>query len=133
MSSSNHRVSLSRLALLLGLSVLSAACPIPANPSQGAGTFEGLYLQGFEVSAFTPCGKGAPSSDTGYWVTGNAEFNQRYNDLATTRGPNAFGPVVYVKFTGLLSPLGRYGHLGAYKRGITVEAVSRMEVRETCS
>ena len=127
-----NRIKFLSLAVVVTAVFFSAACPAPTNPSEGAGTFTGLYLQGFEVAAFAPCGSGSPTSQNGYWVVGSADFNQRYNALATTRGPNAFGPVVYAKFTGTLSPEGRYGHLGAYKREITVVAVSEMTVRETC-
>ena len=111
---------------------LSLGCPAPTNPSEGTGTFEGLYLHGFEVSVFTPCGKGAPSAATGYWLTGTAAFHERYNALATTRGANGFGPVVYTRFTGALSAEGRYGHLGVYKREITVTDVTEMAIRTDC-
>ena len=120
------------VAILLTAGFLSAACPSPTNPSQGTGIFEGLYLQGFEVSAFAPCGKGSPDSETGYWLTGSGDFNERYNALATTRGPNAFGPVVHTKFTGTLSAEGRYGHLGAYKREVAVTKVTEMSIRSAC-
>jgi hypothetical protein len=112
--------------------LLGLGCPALTNPSEGAGTFEGLYLQGFEVSAFTPCGKGSPGSATGYWLTGTAAFHERYNALATARGSNGFGPVVYTRFTGTLSAEGRYGHLGVYKREITVTDVTEMEIRADC-
>lgn len=120
-----------------GLAIVTAGflgfgCPALTNPSEGSGTFEGLYLQGFEVSVFTPCGGGSPSSATGYWLTGSAAFHQRYNELATTRGPNGFGPVVHTRFTGTLSAEGRYGHLGVYKREITVTDVKEMSIRTNC-
>lgn len=111
---------------------LSFGCPAPTNPSEGTGTFAGLYLQGFEVSVFTPCGRGSPSSTTGYWLTGNAAFHERYSALATTRGSNGFGPVVYTRFTGTLSAEGGYGHLGVYKREITVTSVTEMAIRTDC-
>ncbi len=111
---------------------LSFGCPALTNPSEGTGTFEGLYLQGFEVSAFTPCGEGSPSSATGYWLTGSAAFHERYNALATTRGSNGFGPIVHTRFTGTLSAEGRYGHLGVYKREITVIDVTEMSIRPNC-
>jgi hypothetical protein len=121
------------LRVCLAAACLTAiACPAPTNPSEGEGTFEGLYLQGFEVSAFTPCGSGAPGSSTGYWLTGSADFSQRYSALATTRGPNAFGPTVYTRFVGTLSAEGRYGHLGAYKHEVSVKTVLEMTVRESC-
>jgi hypothetical protein len=123
---------LGSIAAVVIAGFVSTACPGLTNPSEGTGTFVGLYLQGFEVSAFTPCGNGSPSSETGYWLTGSADFNQRYNALATTRGPNAFGPVVYTKFSGTLSAEGRYGHLGAYKREVTVTNVLEMTVRSSC-
>jgi hypothetical protein len=123
---------LGSIAAVVIAGFVSTACPSPTNPSEGTGTFEGLYLQGFEVSAFTPCGGGSPSSETGYWLTGSADFNLRYNSLATTRGPNAFGPVVYTKFTGTLSAEGRYGHLGAYKREVAVISVTEMSIRSIC-
>jgi len=112
--------------------VVASACPAPTNPSEGYGTFEGLYVQAFEVSAFAVCGAGSPSSATGYWLTGNADFNQRYNALVSTRGPNASGPTVYVRFTGTVSAAGRYGHLGAYSREVTVASTTTMEVRDKC-
>jgi len=121
-----------RLFVVASFALASIGCPAPTNPTEGFGTFEGLYLQGFEVSAFTVCGAGAPSSSTGYWLAGNAEFNDRYNALATTRGSNAFGPTVYAKFSGTLSDRGRFGHLGAYSREITVKQLVTMEVRDTC-
>jgi hypothetical protein len=120
------------LAAILVAGFVSIACPPLTNPSEGSRTFEGLYLQGFEVSAFTPCGNGSPGSETGYWLTGSADFNERYNTLATTRGPNAFGPVVYTKFSGTLSAEGRYGHLGAYKREVVVTSLTVMSVRSSC-
>jgi hypothetical protein len=128
------RNTASGFSLLLACCAGLAAngCPAPTNPTEGFGTFEGLYLQGFEVSAFTVCGAGAPSSSTGYWLAGNAEFNDRYNALATTRGSNAFGPTVYAKFSGTLSDRGRFGHLGAYSREITVKQLVTMEVRDKC-
>jgi hypothetical protein len=117
--------------VLAALVALPSCASAPVNPSEGPGKFEGLYVQGFEVSAFSPCGADAKSTSR-YWLTPNAEFSNRYNALATTRGSNAFGPSVFVRFSGTLSSAGRYGHLGSYSHEITVTALSEMAVRESC-
>jgi hypothetical protein len=84
-----------------------------SSPDTGdqAGTFRGIYFQGFETSGFRPC-DGAET----WWVnqvpSGQfAQFGQG-GDFS-----------VYVEWTGTRSGRGIYGHMGMYRHQIDVEKV----------
>ena len=77
------------------------------------GRYMGFYAQGFEVDGFRPCG-----SDESWWVTEGAELRTRYRELTTRQYEE-----VYVELRGQVGPRGRYGHLGAYTRELSVDEV----------
>ena len=105
------------LALLTGC---QAAVPSATSTDDAAlakhpraDKFKGYYVSGFERREFRP----ESSLEQRWWLSGSLDgcgfldFNQeRYSPWRQT----------YVEFRGELSSPGRYGHLGAYDREITV-------------
>jgi hypothetical protein len=93
-----------------------AACGDPfALPD---GSFHGHYTFAFEASAFRPCG-----ADASWWVSGDLDpVFAFFGPLPPGEAARAF-----VRWHGELSGKGRYGHLGAYERELTVTEV--IEVR----
>ncbi len=73
--------------------------------------YEGRYTWGFETNAFQPCGV-----FENWWVTG--EVNQLV-DCHDSLSAGQFNPI-HVRVRGIRSPLGIFGHLGAYQRDIFV-------------
>ncbi|MCC6421423.1 MAG: hypothetical protein IT429_24665 [Gemmataceae bacterium] len=91
--------------------------------------FTGEYVQGFEWSAFTPCG-GARWSPA--WLASeDPAFFERYRVLAEGAGAHPLeGVVVYVVVDARLElarpgSLG-FGHLGAFRAQVTVERLIEM-------
>ncbi|HEV2129662.1 MAG TPA: hypothetical protein VGR27_01080 [Longimicrobiaceae bacterium] len=81
--------------------------------------FRGFYEHGFEVESFRLCG-----SQERWWVVRGYELNRRYRELTQAQYER-----VYAEVRGYAGPAGRYGHLGAYARELTVVEV--LEVRRT--
>lgn len=81
--------------------------------------FRGFYEYGFEVESFRLCG-----SDERWWVVRGDELNRRYRELT-----DAPYQRVYAEIRGQAGPAGRYGHMAAYTRQLTVVEV--LEVRRT--
>jgi hypothetical protein len=100
-------------------------CVTTPEPQTQVGTFRGYYTKGSEVSVFSPCGRREL-----WWVTGHIEPL-----LAAVTSPRGLvGGTIYTEFTGELSPPGSFGHLGAYRRQVTVQdmAVARAPKPEDC-
>jgi len=92
------------------VSSTDAAAP-PTSPKPQ--TLKGYYVSGFERSEFRP----EDDLEQRWWLSGAIkdcpflDFNQeRYSPWRQT----------YLEIQGVLSPLGQYGHLGAYKRKLTI-------------
>lgn len=82
------------------------------------GRFSGRFTDGFETSAFRPCGSNDP-----YWVIDDTQ-----SLIDSTRPNGAEGSptqpsTVYVEVEGTLSPRGSYGHLETYDRELVVSRV----------
>jgi hypothetical protein len=107
---------------------VSAPRQATETPQFGAqdGVFFGLYGSDFEVSSFvagTDSGvSGCPGYGAGYWLVGNDSFYRHFRAIYPIRPPypQMERQIVYTRFYGRLSPPGSYGHLGQYKREITV-------------
>ncbi len=78
----------------------------------------GHYIMGFECSCFYPCG-----SDEMWWVSGG-DLAEKYRDVLPIqeRGRER----VFVKLAGMVSELGRYGHLGGGDRRFEVMRVNEI-------
>jgi hypothetical protein len=101
-------LSVAGLLLVVGLGWRLLSSP---DTGDQAGTFRGIYFQGFETSGFRPCG----GSET-WWVNQvpRSDFKQ------FVQGD---GFRVYVEWTGTRSGRGIYGHMGMYRRRLDVEKV----------
>lgn len=110
-----------RAVPILALPLL-AACPSwTTAPHPAAMQHRGYYEEGFERSAFLPCG-----AEESWWVEGGEELSRRHRELA-----REYEPVVAV-VTGRVGGRGSYGHMGAYARVLRVESVLEVRaVRET--
>ena len=96
--------------------------------------YAGLYLAGFEMSAFSPC-----DGDEIWWLDTSADINKQFwdqiealrNDFITEYklDPELYiSPNYFLRASGLLSKRGQYGHLGAYDRAFTVTEYSKLKV-----
>lgn len=117
-----------RLAALVGaLSLVVPGC--------GGGTasrvFEGYYFTGFETSNFVP-GEHCTSPEPTYWLV--AERDSGLHEALERAGwnPAAF-QAFFVRFEGELSEPGRYGHLGAYGREVSVRKVLEVRLAPECA
>lgn len=119
------------------------ASPAPAiGPVIGAvnaadtpieGSFEGLFVEGFETSRFMPCLSGAS-----WWLNTTGEANGPFwlgienlrNETNTALGADksAGAPLYYLRIDGRASETGQFGHLGAYTREVTVKSVATMRI-----
>ncbi|MBA2245852.1 MAG: hypothetical protein H0W11_12915 [Gemmatimonadetes bacterium] len=81
--------------------------------------FRGFYEHGFEVESFRLC-----ESDERWWIVRADGLNRRYRELTGAQYER-----VYAEIRGHAGPAGRYGHLGAYTRELTVVEV--LDVRRT--
>lgn len=75
--------------------------------------FRGMYSEGFEVSAFRPCG-----SAEKWWVGVPGPLHAEYEKLTTQRYVE-----IYVVVRGDTSGEGRVGHMGLYTRYMSVDSV----------
>ena len=105
--------------------LLPAGCSyLPAQPNVLA-RYNGHYTYGFEISSFQPC-----QSSEKWWVADGA--NQLLEHFRGSNVPQ-YLDTVYVELTGRVTPAGNYGHLGAYRRELSVENVVFMDVpRKDC-
>lgn len=97
-----------------------------ANPDRVKETFEsfgyvateaeGVWTTGFEHSGFKPWGRG----DDEWWLSGMADT---VYDLPEDEEIPAQG--ITIRISGYLSPVGRYGHSGAYKREFYATRISK--------
>ena len=87
--------------------------------------FCGHYEKRFEVDSFRPCGL-----DERWWVRHETHALIQ----AITAPDGTVGGEAYVELLGEVGEGGRYGHLGAYDRELTVQKVVRIEPpRKACS
>src|SRR2546426_5360497 len=80
--------------------------------------YRGTYLSGFELSDFIP--EGSDPLLERWWLAG--DIREISSHIGTLGSP------VFVTVQGELSRPGGYGHLGSYKRQLTVTHV--LEVRQ---
>lgn len=100
-------------ALLLGAAI-GTGCELFTGPEPG--TFRGIFVHGFETSAFTPCG-----GTRAWWLTGNLTEIFSAQDGAPVP-PNAW-QTFYIRVRGERRGPGRYGHLDSYPYELTVTEV----------
>ena len=95
----------------------SIGCYTRITHDKNWGTYDGIFVSGFEISSFKPCG-----SKENWWVTGNDEvFNKLFKGLENLRGQGY--RQAYVRFRGNVSEKGMYGHLNGYDREFTLRDV----------
>jgi hypothetical protein len=94
-----------------------------ARPIEVSGT----YLAGFETSRLTP--SGADYMNQRWWLTPNADFNERYQKLLLKdrEKPALAGPEVSTRVRGRLAGPGQFGHLNQYPFEFLVEQVVDMK------
>ena len=105
------------------LSLASLLCNFDGFPLEQKAEFKqitvsSIYTRGFEVHSFKPC-----DSKEDWWLA-DRDINDRY------RARNLTNPQNYwqIQIRALVSPPGRYGHLGGYVRCVTeVEFLSAVE------
>jgi hypothetical protein len=83
----------------------------PKEVSLAGEVYRGHFVDGFEVSSFQPCG-----SAEEWWMDPNDEL-YRATNYRFSHG------TVYLEVRGHVSPPGHYGHLGVYRRELTVRRV----------
>ncbi len=97
----------------------------PPAPALARGVYEGVYVDGFEVSAFIACG-----SKERWWTKGNlgevTQYEKQHPDNATPAGWSAAR--LFVRLDATPSATGNFGHLGSYPRELQVHEV--IEVRD---
>lgn len=88
-------------------------------------TYSGTYFIGPEIVSFTPCSwPGAPSTGTFWTIYSQPDDSRKAQFYQLVEG--ASEAPVPITFTGVLSPEGRYGHMGAAKHlFIVVDAQKR--------
>lgn len=85
-------------------------------------TTRGLFSSGFEHSAFRPCDS---THDKRWWLsTSNSSlWEALHSPSGTSEKKWPPSPEIYIEVEGCLSPIGHYGHMGAYERHIVVSKV----------
>jgi hypothetical protein len=81
----------------------------------------GHYIAGFETSCFYPCG-----SEEMWWVV-SGELYDKYNEVLPRQEKGR--ERVFARISGMVSSLGRYGHLGGGDRALKVMQV--YEIRQS--
>ena len=134
------------LCLFLGAVYPAAAqhaSPAPAiGPIIGAvnaddapirGSFEGVFVEGFETSRFTPCFGAsswwlstASAADGPFWLAIENLRTGAHQELGADKPVGS--PVYYLRVDGAASKTGRYGHLGAYTREVLVTSVATVRI-----
>jgi hypothetical protein len=109
--------------------LLLAACGGAASPTWPPGEqvveARGHYTLGFETNAFVPCG-----ASQGWWVRSldSVPDVRAYLAARQQADPRAY-VTLFVRWRGVLSDTGRYGHLDAFPREFRPRAA--LEVRDT--
>lgn len=110
------------------------ATETPTSTPEGPAVYEGIYGAMFEVSEFVTGTLRCPGHGAGWWLVPNEEFWDRFKALYPD--PHPFPPpipdMVFTRFRGLLSPPGRFGHLGAYEHEVRVVELLAMVKIEAC-
>ena len=115
-------MTLCRCMFLGCLLLLVTSCE-NAAPWLSSGVFAGYYLAGFEKSDFKPVG-----SRERWWLSGNTDkVRSLFVAPSSTEQPQVTGPI-YIVVRGGLSPEGHYGHLGSYKRELSVQEVLEFRI-----
>lgn len=98
-----------------GTVLVLVGCRDPMGPNREVMVeVQGHYVAGFESSGFAPC-----DSARGWWVESTdavPEFRRFLSTLPPVQGPYVIGtypPPVFVRWRGVRSRKGEYGHLGA--------------------
>lgn len=121
--------------ILISLVPLIAACATqettsvsPAERAPVAPVYSGHYQFGFELAAFTSCNLRATwwvaPGELGVFKPLDDFITDHYADLHEGRFPLGR---LFVRWRGTVTPLGRYGHRGAYPRQLSILEV--LEVR----
>lgn len=100
----------------------AALLALAATPA-GSAEFSGVYVSGFEVSAFDPC-----SAAERWWLETTGEAGPGFwKRVRAVEGKGAGGRVfIYMVVDGDISEKGAHGHLGQYARRITVKSASEV-------
>ena len=114
LTTKNRKAKFSLIATILLLVVLFIAIRRPEHSK----TYTGLYEHGFERSIFYPDGK---CWRPAYWVDAMPELDLPRNSFA-----------VEVTFIGDTTPIGSYGHMGAYIRESRVIKVLNAKPAAPC-
>ena len=109
-----------KLLPLLALSTLASASPHPSE------TFTGHYTVQWEVMAFNPC-----DSEDAWWVADPGRLSAEVREVL---GDSVEYGTVYARVSGELSEPGRWGHMGRYRRMLSVKEVVevRRAARDDC-
>ena len=120
------------LKLLMFVLILGCASQSDYRKQNRTTNLDGVYLSGFEMSAFEPC-----NSDHVFWfelsdsIT-KSDYDSFWESVSKyqsrneeTGDRNAF---LYLSIQAQLSPKGSYGHLGAYSRALSVYKIETIRV-----
>ena len=98
------------------------APPVQGPPKYTQGVYRGVYRFGFERSIFTPA-----NSREKWWVSGDiGEVTRRMIRPSFDQPAELQNPVSLV-VEGYLSERGHHGHMGGYRRELTVTQVLEVE------
>ena len=108
------------------------ACRQPQTDQSATPTIStaGTYEAAFELSSFKPCG-----SKEVWWISFDTLTNLGRTvlpRLAMLDGkPDSMlgHAITFARFRGDMTPLGRYGHLGSYRRNFHVIEVQELRLR----
>jgi hypothetical protein len=108
-----YRLSPARQPAAAAVALLAlASCDRVSGPLEG--DFRGVYVTGFEASAFRPCGWPAA-----WWLSGDLRPIFEVMPPADPGSPRA----AYIHVRGARSGPGRYGHAGGAKYELVVREV----------
>jgi len=102
------------LLLTLGLGLVGCATTTAAPVQR----YAGIWMWGFESSSFAPEG----AADGPWWLSAEGEAWEELSAPIRRSGRGAWGRA-HLLIDGELTPLGAYGHLGAYRREVRVTNV----------
>ncbi len=98
----------------------AAVVPFLSRPPRPL-IFEGLFGRGFEVSSFVQGTDECPGYWQGFWLVPDQETSWLFDEVYPERaGVVGTLQIVRARFWGMLSPPGRYGHLGGYEHEVKV-------------
>lgn len=104
------------LALMPFASVASAAA---------TARYSGVYVLNWEEQTFTVEGGGEP-----WWTVLIGEAEAAMNAARPKGAKTPYGFRIRAEVEGVLSPPGAYGHMGAYKRHLTITRVISAKLAE---